>query len=68
VLVAKQAMSVAVMSGNRFSLGVGISPWPEDFEITGVPWAGRGARMNEMMESVRGLMRGGYFAYRGKFR
>jgi probable F420-dependent oxidoreductase len=66
VLVAKQAMSVAVMSDNRFSLGVGISPWPEDFEITGVPWAGRGARMNEMMEIVRGLMRGEYFAYKGK--
>jgi probable F420-dependent oxidoreductase len=66
VLVAKQAMSVAVMSDNRFSLGVGISPWPEDFEITGVPWAGRGARMNEMMQIVRGLMRGEYFAYQGK--
>jgi probable F420-dependent oxidoreductase len=66
VLVAKQAMSVAVMSQNRFSLGVGISPWPEDFAITGVPWAGRGARMNEMMEIVRGLMRGEYFAYQGK--
>jgi probable F420-dependent oxidoreductase len=66
VLVAKQAMSVAVMSGNRFSLGVGVSPWPEDFDITGVPWAGRGARMNEMMEIVRGLMRGEYFAYEGK--
>jgi probable F420-dependent oxidoreductase len=66
VLVAKQAASVAVMSGNRFSLGVGVSPWPEDFEIMGVPWAGRGARMNEMMEIVRGLLRGEYFAYKGK--
>lgn len=66
VLVAKQSMSVAVMSGNRFSLGVGISPWPEDFEITGIPWAGRGARMNEMMEIVRGLSTGNYFSYKGK--
>lgn len=66
VLVAKQAMSVAVMSNNRFSLGVGVSPWPEDFAITGIPWAGRGARMNETMEIVRGLMRGEYFAYKGK--
>jgi probable F420-dependent oxidoreductase len=66
VLVAKQSMSVAVMSNNRFSLGVGISPWPEDFDITGIPWAGRGVRMNEMMEIVRGLSTGNYFSYKGK--
>ncbi len=66
VLVAKQAMSVAVLTDNRFSLGVGLSPWPEDFRITGVPWEGRGKRMDEMMQIIRGLSRGGYFAFDGK--
>ena len=66
VLVAKQTMSLAAISNNRFSLGVGISPWPEDFEITGVPWKGRGERMNEMMEILQGLMKGEFFAYQGK--
>lgn len=65
VLVAKQAASVAVMSGNRFSLGVGLSPWPEDFEICDVPWKARGKRMNEMMEIIRGLNTGDFFAYEG---
>ena len=66
VAVAKQAMSIAVMSGNRLGLGVGLSPWPEDFEVMGVPWAGRGARCDEMIEIVRGLSTGRYFAYRGE--
>ena len=66
VLVAKQAASVAVLTGNRFGFGVGLSPWPEDFAVTGTEWATRGARMDEMIEIVRGLVRGGFFAYEGR--
>src|SRR6476660_7288727 len=36
VLVAKQASSLAFLSNNRLGLGVGISPWPEDFDAMGV--------------------------------
>ena len=67
VLVAKQAASVAALTGNRLALGVGISPWVEDFEIMGVPFAKRGRRMDECMEIVRGLTAGGYFAFSGEF-
>jgi alkanesulfonate monooxygenase SsuD/methylene tetrahydromethanopterin reductase-like flavin-dependent oxidoreductase (luciferase family) len=63
--VAKQAMSVAVMTNDRFGFGVGLSPWPEDFEICGVPWAGRGKRMDEMIEILRGLETGGFFGFEG---
>ncbi|MGY2011266.1 TIGR03619 family F420-dependent LLM class oxidoreductase [Nocardia gipuzkoensis] len=66
VLVAKQAASVAALSGNRFGLGVGISPWPDDFEIMGVPFDKRGARMDECIDIVRGLSAGGYFEYHGQ--
>src|SRR5262249_33551469 len=66
VLVAKQAASVAVMTGDRFSLGVGLSPWPEDFRICGVPWEGRGKRMDEMIAIIRGLLAGGYFEFSGE--
>lgn len=65
VLVAKQAASVAVLTNDRFQLGVGISPWPEDFRLCGVPWEGRGKRMDEMITIIRGLLRGGYFAFEG---
>lgn len=65
-LIAKSLSSLAVMSGNRFTYGVGISPWAEDFEATNVPWAQRGKRMNEMIEIINGLMSGEYFGYQGE--
>ncbi|WP_067143255.1 TIGR03619 family F420-dependent LLM class oxidoreductase [Microtetraspora malaysiensis] len=67
VLVAKQASSIAYLTGNRLTLGVGLSPWPEDFAVMGVPWARRGKRMDEAIEVVRGLTSGDYFEYHGEF-
>ena len=68
VLVAKQAASVAAMTNNRLGLGVGISPWAEDYDIMGVPFAKRGKRMDECMQIVRGLTSSeGYFEFSGEF-
>ena len=66
LLVAKQATSVAVMTDNRFALGVGSSPWPEDYQLVDVPWEGRGKRMDEAMDIVQGLSAGGFFEYHGE--
>jgi probable F420-dependent oxidoreductase len=66
VLVAKQASSVACLTGNRVRLGVGLSPWPEDYRAMGVPWERRGKRMDEAIDIVRGLTTGEYFSYRGE--
>jgi probable F420-dependent oxidoreductase len=66
VLVAKQATSVAVLTGNRLILGVGTSPWREDYQVLGVPWEDRGRRMDEELAIVRGLSAGGYFEYHGE--
>lgn len=66
VLVAKQAATLAHMTGNRLALGVGVSPWREDFEAMGVPYERRGQRMNEAIDIVRGLTSGGYFEYHGE--
>ncbi len=66
LVVAKQATSVAVMTGNRLALGVGTSPWPEDYQLVGVPWEGRGRRMDEAVDIVQGLSAGGYFEYHGQ--
>jgi probable F420-dependent oxidoreductase len=67
VLVAKQASSLAFMSDNRLGLGVGLSPWPEDFEALGVPWERRGKRTDECIDIIRGLTSGEYFEYHGEF-
>jgi alkanesulfonate monooxygenase SsuD/methylene tetrahydromethanopterin reductase-like flavin-dependent oxidoreductase (luciferase family) len=66
LVVAKQATSVAVLTGNRLALGVGTSPWPEDYQLCDVPWEGRGRRMDEAVDIVRGLSAGGYFEYHGE--
>jgi probable F420-dependent oxidoreductase len=66
VLVAKQVSSTAVLTGNRLVLGVGTSPWPEDYEICGVPWERRGKRMDEEIVVMRGLMAGGFFEFHGE--
>jgi probable F420-dependent oxidoreductase len=66
VLVAKQVTSTAVLTGNRLALGVGTSPWREDYQVLGVPWARRGRRMDEALAVLRGLAAGGYFEFHGE--
>jgi probable F420-dependent oxidoreductase len=67
VLVAKQAASVAVITGNRFGFGVGLSPWPEDYVACGQPWERRGKRMDEQIEIIQQLAAGGFVEYHGEF-
>jgi len=66
VLMAKSASSVAVLTGNRFGFGVGLSPWPEDFRVTAQDWPSRGKRMDEMIEIIRGLTSGAFFEFHGE--
>jgi probable F420-dependent oxidoreductase len=66
LLLAKQVTSTAVLTGGRLSLGVGTSPWREDYDVLGVPWAGRGRRMDESIAILRGLSAGGYFEHHGQ--
>jgi len=65
VLLAKQVTSTAVLTGNRLALGVGTSPWREDYDVLGVDWASRGRRMDESIAILRGLAAGGYFEHHG---
>jgi len=64
---AKLAASVAALTNNRFNFGVGLSVWPEDFEVMGVPYEKRGKRFDECIAIVRGLTNGGYFGFEGEF-
>jgi probable F420-dependent oxidoreductase len=66
VLLAKSATSTAVLTGNRLALGVGTSPWREDYDVLGIDWASRGRRMDESIAILRGLAAGGYFEYHGR--
>ncbi|MCA9510344.1 MAG: LLM class flavin-dependent oxidoreductase [Myxococcota bacterium] len=63
VLVAKQATSLACLTNGRFELGVGLSPWIEDFRVTHTDWKSRATRMEEMIAILRGLATGDYFEF-----
>ena len=66
-LVAKQAGSLAALFDNRLGLGVGTSPWREDYELMDVPFARRGKRMDECIAIIKGLTTGEYFEFHGEF-
>jgi probable F420-dependent oxidoreductase len=59
LLVAKQLASVAVMTGERVSLGVGLSWVPEEFTFTRTDWKTRASRFEEMIEILRLACGGG---------
>ncbi|HMC40135.1 MAG TPA: TIGR03619 family F420-dependent LLM class oxidoreductase [Acidimicrobiales bacterium] len=67
VIFAKEATSVAAITGGRFDLGVGISPWEDDYEVTQVPWGGRGRRFEECIEVINKLATGDYVEHHGEF-
>lgn len=67
VILAKQITSINTLTKNRFAMGVGISPWIEDFEICGERWERRGKRLNDMIEIIRGLHSGDYYSHKGDF-
>jgi probable F420-dependent oxidoreductase len=55
VIMAKQAASLDVVSGGRFTLGVGIGWSAEEFEAVGVPFERRGARTTSYVAAMRTL-------------
>lgn len=67
VIFAKEATSLASITGGRFDLGVGISPWEDDYEVTQVPWAGRGRRFEECIEVIQKLSTGQFVEHHGEF-
>ena len=70
LMVAKQLSSMAVLSGERVGLGVGLSWIPEEFKWTHTDMRTRGKRADEMIEILQLLCGGGgpaYHEYHGAF-
>jgi len=55
VVVAKQAATLDVLSGGRFTLGVGVGWSADEFAALGVPFEGRGRRIEEYLAAMRTL-------------
>ena len=67
LLLARQVGSVANLTNNRFGFGVGIGWAPEEFEWCGVPYAKRGARVDEMIDVIKLVLGGGMVEFHGEF-
>ncbi len=63
--VAKQCATLAILSNNRFALGVGSGWMKEEFETLGIEFKQRGRRYDEMLEVMRRLWTDGEVEYHG---
>jgi probable F420-dependent oxidoreductase len=66
-LVAKQAAELDLLSEGRLRLGVGTGWNYVEYEALGVPWADRGARLDEQVELLRRLWREPTLDFTGKY-
>jgi alkanesulfonate monooxygenase SsuD/methylene tetrahydromethanopterin reductase-like flavin-dependent oxidoreductase (luciferase family) len=59
VELAKQALSVHALSGGRFTLGIGLGGREDDYEASDIELAGRGRRLDAMLEKIEEVWSGG---------
>lgn len=62
-MVAKQVRSLSALIGNRMGLDVSTTPYSENYELMGTPFAKRGKLIDEYSEIVHGLNSGNYFEF-----
>lgn len=67
VVLAKELAGIDVLSEGRLLFGIGVGYVPREFEVIGVPYAERGARMNEHIEVIRALWTQQRPVYEGRF-
>ncbi|MCW2935658.1 MAG: F420-dependent oxidoreductase [Actinomycetia bacterium] len=67
VMLAKQAATLDVLSGGRFTLGIGIGWSAEEFTALGVPFARRGQRAAEYVAAMRALWSDPVASFDGEF-
>lgn len=66
VRLAKQIASLDELSGGRVDLGVGVAQTPDEFANLNVPYAGRGAVADEMIDAMRCLWQEELPSFEGK--
>ena len=67
VILAKEIATLDHLSGGRMLLGVGVGWLEEEFNALGVPFAERGARLDEYLEALRTLWTQDKASMHGRF-
>jgi probable F420-dependent oxidoreductase len=66
-VLAKQAVTLDILSGGRLDLGLGNGWMPEEFEAAGASMARRGARAGEYVAALHALWTDGVSSFGGEF-
>lgn len=64
--VARSTATLGIMTNDRFILGVGAGWMKEEFDIYGVPFKGRGKRLDESIQVIRKLWSGEMVEHHGE--
>lgn len=64
-VVARSLTTIDVVSGGRLLPGFGIGWSPDEYEAAGIPWQGRGARLDESLDALEALWGPGPAEYHG---
>ena len=64
-LLAKEADSVQVLSGGRLTLGLGLGWREDDYEASGIEFASRGRRLDEMLAEIERVWSGHEYGVAG---
>jgi probable F420-dependent oxidoreductase len=64
LVLAKSVATADLLSGGRLVLGMGWSV--EEYQACGVPWSGRGRRMDEYLAAMRNLWRDDVSSFHGE--
>ncbi|GAB3026253.1 LLM class F420-dependent oxidoreductase [Nocardioides flavus (ex Wang et al. 2016)] len=65
-VLAKAMATLDHLTAGRLTVGVGMGWLPEEYEAAGVPWAGRGARMEEYLRCLVALWTEDPVTFRGE--
>jgi probable F420-dependent oxidoreductase len=66
LLLARSLTTVDILSGGRLDIGFGLGWSSDEYEGIGVPWPGRGARMEEILDVLDHVWSGTEAEYKGE--
>jgi probable F420-dependent oxidoreductase len=67
LLLARSLTSLDAVSGGRLELGLGTSWMRDEYDVAGVPWQERGARLDEMLDVFEKLWNENPVEHHGRF-
>lgn len=65
-LLARTLTTIDQLSGGRLDVGIGLGWSRDEYAAAGVPWEGRGARLDETLDVLKAMWTGEPVAHNGK--